>query len=260
MDEIAQRVKERVGVVVGEKTLGRQPGGARPRQGGRDRRSRRRRRSARRCRRCRRWPATAGAPRAAASSDAPRPARIPDCGRPCPCRSRARSSRRSRRCRPAAALPAVAPARLRRCAIDAVARFADDRLVDPNDVIAARCRLRDRADHRVAAAADDGRRRARQARIVRVSAFRRRAPRCAALQTRHDGRRETPRGRRTGCRTSSASSNVLASATVGPDAITLKSSPTTSEIAKRSSQAPRVRAASQPPLIAERCLRTVLSA
>ena len=53
--------------------------------------------------------------------------------------------------------------------------------------------------------------------------------------------------------------NVVASATVGPDPITLRSSPTTSDTARVRHKA-AVAAASQPPLIADRCLRTVLSA
>src|SRR5690242_9015797 len=61
------------------------------------------------------------------------------------------------------------------------------------------------------------------------------------------------------CTIAQASRYVLASATVGPDAITLGSSPITSEIAS-ARQTPRLRAARRPPLIADKCLRTVFRA
>ncbi len=66
------------------------------------------------------------------------------------------------------------------------------------------------------------------------------------------------RRRRSARRMSTASRNVVASGTVGPDPMTLGSSPTTSEIANVR-HAPGAAAASHPPLIADRCLRTVLS-
>ena len=56
--------------------------------------------------------------------------------------------------------------------------------------------------------------------------------------------------------TASASANVVGSGTVGPDAITDGSSPGTSEIASVTTRAGAAAAASRPPLIAERCLRT----
>ena len=52
------------------------------------------------------------------------------------------------------------------------------------------------------------------------------------------------------------SSNVLGSGTVGPEAITAGSSPGTSLIARVTTRAGRAAAASRPPLMAERCLRT----
>ncbi len=55
-----------------------------------------------------------------------------------------------------------------------------------------------------------------------------------------------------------ASPNVLGSATVGPDPMRLRSSPTTSETASVSTGAAAA-AASCPPLMADRCLRTVFS-
>ena len=58
--------------------------------------------------------------------------------------------------------------------------------------------------------------------------------------------------------TARASANVEASGTVGPDAMTAGSSPGTSEIANVTTRAGAAAAASRPPLIAERCLRTVL--
>src|SRR5271166_3130028 len=54
----------------------------------------------------------------------------------------------------------------------------------------------------------------------------------------------------------SASAEVVGSATVGPDAITLGSSPGTSEISKATTRAGAAAAANLPPLIADRCLRT----
>jgi hypothetical protein len=57
-------------------------------------------------------------------------------------------------------------------------------------------------------------------------------------------------------RMASASTAVVGSATVGPEAITAGSSPGTSEIARVSTRAGQAAAASRPPLIAERCLRT----
>ena len=59
-------------------------------------------------------------------------------------------------------------------------------------------------------------------------------------------------------RMSSASRKVVASGTVGPDPMTLGSSPTTSEMANVR-QAPGAAAASHPPLLAERCFLTVFS-
>ncbi len=59
--------------------------------------------------------------------------------------------------------------------------------------------------------------------------------------------------------TARASAKVEGSGTVGPEAMTAGSSPGTSEIAKVTICAPgAAAAASRPPLIAERCLRTVL--
>ena len=57
-------------------------------------------------------------------------------------------------------------------------------------------------------------------------------------------------------RTALASARLLVSATVGPEAITSGSSPGTSEMRKACSEAGAAAAASRPPLIAERCLRT----
>ena len=58
--------------------------------------------------------------------------------------------------------------------------------------------------------------------------------------------------------TARASAKVVGSGTVGPEAITAGSSPGTSEIARVTTRAGAAAAASRPPLIAERCLRTVL--
>ena len=58
--------------------------------------------------------------------------------------------------------------------------------------------------------------------------------------------------------TASASAKVVASATVGPEAITAGSSPGTSEMRSVTTRAGVAAAASRPPLIAERCLRTEL--
>ena len=58
--------------------------------------------------------------------------------------------------------------------------------------------------------------------------------------------------------TARASAKVVGSGTVGPEAMTAGSSPGTSEIAKVTTRAGAAAAASRPPLIAERCLRTVL--
>src|SRR2546427_249047 len=55
-----------------------------------------------------------------------------------------------------------------------------------------------------------------------------------------------------------ASRNVVRSGAVGPDPITPRSSPPTSERMRVSTEA-GVAAASRPPLIAERCLRTALT-
>ena len=52
-----------------------------------------------------------------------------------------------------------------------------------------------------------------------------------------------------------ASSKVEVSATVGPDAITEKSSPGTSEIIRDNKGAGEQATASLPPLMADRCLR-----
>ena len=68
-------------------------------------------------------------------------------------------------------------------------------------------------------------------------------------------------GARQSSRTRAASRNVLASATVGPEAMSVGSSLTTSESSK--AQRPALRAAaraSPPPFTREQCLRTVLSA
>ena len=59
-------------------------------------------------------------------------------------------------------------------------------------------------------------------------------------------------------RTARASAKVVGSGTVGPEAITAGSSPGTSEIASVITRAGAAAAASRPPLIAERCFRTVL--
>ena len=53
-----------------------------------------------------------------------------------------------------------------------------------------------------------------------------------------------------------ASAKVVGSGTVGPEAMVAGSSPGTSEIARVSTRAGHAAAASRPPLIAERCLRT----
>ena len=58
--------------------------------------------------------------------------------------------------------------------------------------------------------------------------------------------------------TARASSKLVGSGTVGPEAITAGSSPGTSEIAIVTTRAGIAAAASRPPLIAERCLRTAL--
>ncbi len=58
--------------------------------------------------------------------------------------------------------------------------------------------------------------------------------------------------------TERASAKLVGSATVGPEAITAGSSPATSEIARVRMRAGAAAAARRPPLIAERCLRTVL--
>ena len=56
--------------------------------------------------------------------------------------------------------------------------------------------------------------------------------------------------------TASASANVVGSGTVGPEAITAGSSPGTSEMTSVTTCAGAQAAASRPPLIADRCLRT----
>ena len=58
--------------------------------------------------------------------------------------------------------------------------------------------------------------------------------------------------------TARASAKLVGSGTVGPEAITAGSSPGTSEIARVSTRAGAAAAASRPPLIADRCLRTAL--
>ena len=58
--------------------------------------------------------------------------------------------------------------------------------------------------------------------------------------------------------TARASAKVVGSGVVGPDAITARSSPTTSEIASVWTVAGAHASANRPPLMAERCLRTVL--
>ena len=55
----------------------------------------------------------------------------------------------------------------------------------------------------------------------------------------------------------SAAAEVVGSGTVGPDAITDGSSPGTSEIISETTGAGAAAIASLPPLIADRCLRTV---
>ena len=55
-----------------------------------------------------------------------------------------------------------------------------------------------------------------------------------------------------------ASASVLGSGTVGPEPITAGSSPGTSEMAMVTTRAGCARSASRPPLMRERCLRTVL--
>ena len=57
--------------------------------------------------------------------------------------------------------------------------------------------------------------------------------------------------------TARASAKVEASGTVGPEAMTAGSSPGTSEITRVTSRAGWAAAASRPPLMADRCLRTV---
>src|SRR5713101_2209262 len=59
-------------------------------------------------------------------------------------------------------------------------------------------------------------------------------------------------------RTACASAKVVGSGNVGPEAITAGSSPGTSEIARVRMRAGAAAAARRPPLIAERCFRTVL--
>ncbi len=54
-----------------------------------------------------------------------------------------------------------------------------------------------------------------------------------------------------------ASAKVVGSATVGPDAMVPGSSPGTSEMSSVTTRAGYAAAASRPPLIAERCFRTV---
>ena len=58
--------------------------------------------------------------------------------------------------------------------------------------------------------------------------------------------------------TASASAQVVASGSVGPEAITDGSSPGTSEMSRVSMRAGRQASARRPPLIAERCFRTQL--
>ncbi len=60
------------------------------------------------------------------------------------------------------------------------------------------------------------------------------------------------------CSMACASWRVLASAAVGPEAMTDRSSPGTSEITRLTTAAPPAASASLPPLIADRCLRTQL--
>ena len=87
-----------------------------------------------------------------------------------------------------------------------------------------------------------------------VSAISPSSPRCNDATTAGGNAPRPPRV----SSTSSASANVLGSGIVGPDPITDKSSPTTSEITSVMT-GPAVAAASLPPLIADRCLRTALS-
>ncbi len=73
-----------------------------------------------------------------------------------------------------------------------------------------------------------------------------------------DNRARTRAGRSSPNRATSAraSAKLVASGTVGPEAITAGSSPGTSLIASVTTRAGEAAAASRPPLIAERCFRT----
>ena len=88
-----------------------------------------------------------------------------------------------------------------------------------------------------------------------VSSIRPSSPRAQVLLCRRRQQSSTPK-RSTYAH---ASRNVVGSGTVGPEPITLRSSPTTSEIA-RHTVGPAAAAASRPPLTADRCFRMVFSA
>ena len=99
-------------------------------------------------------------------------------------------------------------------------------------------------------------RRGDQVHLVAGEARRRRA---SAFRTRRSRGRRAPRPARR-CRSArgwrSASAQVVGSGTVGPLAMTAGSSPGTSLISSVTTRAGAQRAASRPPLIADRCLRT----
>ena len=111
------------------------------------------------------------------------------------------------------------------------ARFTKDWFIDTQDVVAAGFCFCNRTGHGVTPAANDGRYGARQARIsglLAFQAFRHVLPQRVVRRPTMDSRRSV----RTAAEPRSASAKVVESPTVGPEAITLKSSPTTSEMAK----------------------------
>ena len=182
------------------------------------------------------------------------------CARRARCRAPSRWSRR-----PTAAPPAAATRRRR--PESAGRGLPGDAGMDQRDV--ARLALDRVAQHE-----------RRDAGVARRPRPRRRAPRCgvairskcaagedadrraSGVSSRGGGEMRDDRRRRRRCAylasTARASAKVVGSGTVGPEAMTAGSSPGTSEIASVTICAGAAAAASRPPLIAERCLRTQL--
>mgnify|MGYP003693958253 CR=1 FL=1 len=127
-------------------------------------------------------------------------------------------------------------------------RLADDGVVDANDVVAARrwLRRRRRPSRRGAPPMTVAVARASRgiARLGRLGQLDLRAP---STSRAHDRAAEIDPSRRRAAARRARRRSVLASGTVGPDAITLRSSPTTSEITS-ARHAPGVAAAEPPAL------------